>query len=85
LQVLHALVEPKLNSLEEVNTFMQNCGPAWNKIVAVIDEISGIDKEAIEKANAAFQSGGASQGGEVVGNGASAGGSGPDLHVRAGA
>ena len=58
LQVLHALVDPKLSSYEEASTFAQNCGPAWHALVKEIDAISGIDKEAIEKANATFPAGG---------------------------
>jgi hypothetical protein len=85
LQVLHALVEPKLNSIEEANVFSQRCGPAWRTLVGVIDEISGIDKETIEKTNAAFQPGGSGEGGDVVGNGVGARDSGPDLHLRASA
>lgn len=85
LQVLHGLIDPKFNSIEEVNTFAQQCGPAWHEIVKAIDEISGLDKEAIERANAMFQSGGPGPAGEVVGNGVGAGDSRPDLPVRTGA
>lgn len=62
LQVLHALVDPKLNSLTEVGTFAKRCGPAWHTLVAAIDEISGIDKGAIERANAEFRDGVSDQG-----------------------
>lgn len=85
LQVLHGLVEPKLNSLEEARTFAQRCGPAFKEVVRVIDEISGIDKEAIEKTNAMFPVDGAGEGGEDVAGGTSNGSSGPDLRVRTGA
>jgi hypothetical protein len=57
LQVLHGLVEPKLNSIEEAERFAQRCGPAFKEVVRVIDEISGVDKEAIERANATFPAG----------------------------
>lgn len=74
LQVFHGVVEPKFNSLEEVRVFAQNTGPAFKKVVSVIDEISGVDKEAIESANARFQSGDRSANGEVVESAASSNG-----------
>jgi hypothetical protein len=61
LQVLHGLADPKLDSFEEAERFMQQCGPAARAIVAAIDELSGVDKEAIEKANATFHAGGSEQ------------------------
>jgi hypothetical protein len=87
LQVLHGLVDPKMNSLDEVIAFSQRCGPAWRRIVDTIDEISGIDKAAIEKTNATFQSGGPGETGVPVGNGTApvSGSGGPDLPVRTGA
>jgi hypothetical protein len=79
LQVLHALVEPKLNSLQDAITFSQRCGPAWRTLVEVIDEISGIDKEAIEKTNATFRAGAPGESGGA-GEDAVAGGNGrPDV------
>ena len=40
IQVLHGLIDPKLDSLEEVNLFAMRCGSSWRKIVGAIDEIS---------------------------------------------
>lgn len=85
LQVLHGLVDPKLDTLDEANGFALNVGSAWRTIVNKIDEISGIDKEAIEKANATFQAGGPGEGrpasnGDASGPGARE----PDLPVRSG-
>jgi hypothetical protein len=54
IQVLHGLKEPKLSTVEEAEQFMQNCGPAAKKIVAKIDDLSGVDKEALEEAQAKF-------------------------------
>ena len=85
LQVLHGLVDPKLDTIEEVEAFSQKNGRAWRKIVETIDEISGIDKASIEKTNATFQSGGEASGGAVVGDGARAGSGRPDLSLRASA
>jgi hypothetical protein len=84
LQVLHALIEPKLNSIQEARTFMQNCGSAAKVLVRAIDEISGVDKEAIAEANARFPGSGAGPDGLVVGATASTGNGGPDLSLRDG-
>lgn len=58
LQALHGLVEPKLDTVEEARKFAQNCGPAFRKVIEAIDELSGVDKEAVEQTNALFQDGG---------------------------
>lgn len=58
IQVLHGLRDPKLDTVEEAEEFMGNCGPAARKIVAEIDRLSGVDKAAIEEAEAIFPSGG---------------------------
>ena len=68
LQVFHALVEPKLNSVEEARLFAQNCGAAFKDVIKVIDEISGVDKDAIEAANARFPVGDSGSNGSSVGN-----------------
>lgn len=87
LQVLHGLVEPKLNSIAEAEQFAKNCGPAFKRVVEVIDEISGIDKEAIERTNAVFPADGdgAGDGGSAQAAGSSEGNGRSDLSVRAGA
>lgn len=57
IQVLHGLVDPKLGTVEEAEKFMENCGPAAKKVVAKIDELSGVDKASIEEAEAMFPAG----------------------------
>lgn len=69
LQVLHGLVEPKLETVEEAEKFAQQCGPAFKKVVEVIDEISGVDKEAIRSAEARFQGSGEDEDGADLGDG----------------
>lgn len=59
LQVYHGLVEPKLGSVAEARQFAERCGPAFKDVVKAIDDLSGLDKEAIEKAGATFPAGGA--------------------------
>jgi hypothetical protein len=85
LQVLHGMLDPKLNSLQEAFAFAEKCGPAWRKVVETIDDISGIDKETVEKTQAMFPAGGSGEGGSELGNGAGAGADRPDLSLRAGA
>lgn len=84
LKVLHALVEPKLNSIEDAYTFSQRCGPAWITLVKAIDDISGIEPEAIARTEAMFHPDRPGEAGES-GNGAGTGDARPDLDVRVGA
>jgi len=85
LQVLHGLIEPKLDSLTEVQRFSHQCGAAWQKIVKTIQDISGVDKDAVDRTNAMFQGGGQSQAGISASNGTAAGNDRPDQPARAGA
>lgn len=62
LQVLHGLVEPKLNSLAEAEQFAKQCGPAWNTLVQAINEASGINNAEVERVNAQFPDGGTQPG-----------------------
>lgn len=77
IQAQHGLVEPALASFEEAETFAKNCGPAFKKVIEAIDELSGLDKEAITEAKATFPSSGTDESGPVVDDGASAGSTGP--------
>jgi hypothetical protein len=84
LQFVHGCIDPTFTE-QEARLIQQKFGPAFKKVVAKIDELSGIDKEAIEKVEQTFPAGGTGQEGTDVGDGASAGNGGPDLHVRVGA
>lgn len=81
IQILHGLVEPKLDTLEEAKQFMEQCGPAVRKVVDEIDALSGLDKKAIEEAKARFPGGeeSAQGSGEEVADGASNGSSGATI------
>lgn len=68
IQALHGLVRPQLESIEEAETLAQNLGPSWALVINAIDEISGVDKEAVEKAQARFQGGGKSTEGVALGD-----------------
>lgn len=85
LQVLHGLVEPRLSSLDEVAVFATKCGPAWRAVVDTIDEISGVNKAAIEETNARFRDGGPGAAGDDVDVRDGSGSNGSDLPLRAGA
>lgn len=61
LQVLHGLVEPKLNSTIEVEQFLKQWGPGGQEVIRAIDEASLIDKEAIAATATKFPAG---EGGE---------------------
>jgi hypothetical protein len=72
IQFAHGCVEPTFTE-PEAELVAQKYGPAFKKAIAEIDRLSGVDKEAIEKTNATFPSGGSDEGGPHVGNGTSAG------------
>ena len=83
LQFQHGVIDPSFGPLE-VEMIQEKFGPAFRKVVAKIDELSGIDKEAIEKTEARFPAGGDEPGPGVepqVPAGAAAGNGGPDLPV----
>ena len=84
LQFVHGCVDPKFTP-DEARVVQERYGPAFRKVIAKIDELSGIDKEAIEKAEETFPAGGDSADGADVGDGVTAGNGRPDLHVRTGA
>lgn len=73
LQALHGLVDPKLSSVEEAEKFAEQCGPSFKAVIEAIDEISGVDKEAISNAEARFPSKRAGNGGATLGSATSAG------------
>ena len=55
LQFAHGVVEPQFTE-EQAGLVQEKYGPAFKKAVAKIDELSGVDKEAIEQAKATFPS-----------------------------
>ena len=83
-QLQHGVIDPVFNA-DEARQIQARFGPAFRKVIAKIDELSGIDKEAIEATEQRFPAGGTSPEGPALGDGAPNGSAGPDLHVRAGA
>ena len=65
LQFAHGCIEPTF-TVDEARIIAQKYGPAFHRVVAKIDELSGVDKEAIEKTNATFHPGGSDEAGEDV-------------------
>lgn len=57
LQFQHGVVEPDFNEKETREVF-KKYGRAIKRVIEVIDEISGVDKEAIEEAQRRFRAGG---------------------------
>lgn len=74
IQFAAGCVEPKFSE-EEAKVISQKYGPAFKKVVAKIDELSGVDKEAIEKADATFPPSASSEERSDVGDESSSGGS----------
>lgn len=83
-QFVHGVIDPVFTEAE-ARQVQEKFGPAFRKVIAKIDELSGIDKEAIEATEQRFPAGGTSPEGPALGDGAPNGSAGPDLHVRAGA
>lgn len=86
LQFEHGCVEPSFTA-QETKQIAEKYGPAFNTVVAKIDELSGVDKEAIEDANARFQTGveGPGHVGEAGTDSAPANGGGPAVRSGTGA
>lgn len=84
LQFVHGCIDPVF-TVDEAKLIQEKFGPAFRKVVEKIDELSGIDKDAIEKAEARFPVGGEAEAGPLLGNGSAAGGSRPDVPARVGA
>jgi hypothetical protein len=56
LQFAHGCIDPSF-TVEEAQAVSERFGPAFKKVIAKIDELSGVDKAAVEEANARFQGG----------------------------
>jgi hypothetical protein len=85
LKFLHGVLEPKFDSLEEVEQVAEHFGPAWRKVIEEIDKLSGLDAESQEAARAKFPGGRGSSNGVHLEGGSPAGRAGSDVPARAGA
>lgn len=86
LQFAHGCVDPQF-SVDEAQHIAEHFGPAFTKVIAKIDELSGTDKEAIDEANARFQGGrnGKADTGEAGLPATPGGDGGPNIPARVGA
>lgn len=91
IQFAHGVIEPKF-TYEEALQVAQKYGPAFRKVVDKIDELSAVNKEEIDSAQARFPASNGASAATVDAQPedealpAVAGGSGEsDVHVRAGA
>jgi len=82
LQFLHGVIEPEFGEAE-VAIIQERMGSAWRKVIAKIDELSGIDKEAIEATEQRFPAGGDQPEDEPAADGVAAGNGGSPVPVRA--
>lgn len=83
LQFAHGVIDPQF-SVEEAERVAQKFGPAFKKVVAKIDELSGVDKAAVEETNARFQGSGEGEAGSDLGDGDSSGNGRSPVPARAG-
>lgn len=84
LQFVHGCIDPTFTEAEAAQV-QEKFGPAFRKVIAKIDELSGIDKDAIEGVEARFPAGVEETPGSGGSDGSAAGNGGSDVHVRAGA
>ena len=79
LQFLHGVIDPEFTE-EEVALIQERHGAVFRKVIAKIDEISGIDKEAIVQTEQRFPVSGSEEGsGSVVADGPAPGNGRSDL------
>lgn len=88
LQFAHGVVEPEFTE-EEARQIAENFGPVFRKVIAVIDELSGVDKEAVKAAEERFPNSGNGSKGSAVADSGSTGSTGrsdkPTVPARPGA
>ena len=84
LQFAHGCIDPTFTEAEAAN-IQEKFGPAFRKVVEKIDELSGIDKEAIVETEQRFPAGGTEEAGGDPLDGVAAGNGGPAIPARAGA
>lgn len=84
LKFVHGVIEPEFTE-DEAKIIQDRFGPAWQKVITKIDELSGTDSEAVKLVEDRFPSGGVQEDGSPGGNGASSGVRGPNVPARASA
>jgi hypothetical protein len=84
LQFMHGVIEPKFSE-PQARIVAEKYGPAFKRVVAEVDRLSGMDKESVEAAQQRFPSVGAGEDGPDLGDAAADGDSGSDVPARTGA
>jgi hypothetical protein len=84
LQFVHGVIDPVFTEAE-ARQVQERFGPAFKKVIAKIDELSGIDKEAIEATEQRFPDSGTGETRPHEPDAAPAGSGRSDLLVRTGA
>ena len=84
LKFANGVIEPQF-TIKEAEQVAEKYGPAFNKVVEKIDELSEVGPDAVKETAARFPSGGASPNGADVGSSTSTGSGGSAVHARAGA
>lgn len=84
LQFVHGVIDPQFSE-DQAREVQERFGPAFRKVIAKIDELSGINKDEIEAVETRFPAGVAPAEGDHGDDGSAAGNGGSDVHVRAGA
>jgi hypothetical protein len=84
LRFAHGVIEPKFTA-KEAEQIAERFGPAFEAVIAKIDELSGLDVAAVKDAQARFPASGTGENGSALEAGDAAGSDGPDLPPRVGA
>lgn len=81
LQFAHGVIDPAF-TVDEAQQIAEKYGPAFRTVIAKIDELSGVDKEAISEASARFRTGETSQNGTELADANGTGDTEPDVPAR---
>lgn len=84
LKFVHGVIEPEFTH-DEAKLIQERFGPAWQKVITKIDELSGTDAEAVKATEARFPNGGVRADGTPGGNGLATGVRGSDVPAPTGA
>lgn len=84
LQFAFGVVEPQFN-VDEAKIIAERYAVAFKRVIAKIDELTGLSEKEVEDSQARFHGGEESEDGPAVGNGAAAGSARSDVPARAGA
>ena len=67
VKFVHGVVDPQFSE-SEARSIAERFGPAWQKVIGKIDELSGLDQEGVKKTEERFRVGGTPANGTAVGH-----------------